>query len=885
MNVGLKPTNDPNYTNSAKEASRYDFNNSSKYENLYQGLINSLKTGVENADATVKGMIKSDVYEGVDKLRGAQGVDVAADNPLTPLNLDKGGPAAVAGTQGPSPEGQGGPGGATGGGGAIPLADNRPPNVDAVQSDVQRLYAANKQGKISDSNYYAQLETMTRALRSRYPGYRDEVDAMVASVTGVTPANALRKSLLSDMATAQSQADADAKEWRTFVTNHAAYIPPWYWDKVQKGEPVNQNQIRSIVAAKLRDENDVKASSASMENASKRNSLQSSEVEGQLIKHIGSIANSAFYDISSNDGVAKIMRDVTERIASNKPYNDQERMALSAQVQQLEYNIRAGMEKASNSPMWEGGPTYASALRDEGKRNKIIDDALKPISMLKDALINDKLGAFAMAANGLKQSHDANVKKIYDSSGYYKAVDAINTFSPEMVKILATRPNNPLGASEGVKATLGVFRVLDATGGRYSEDGTTSWKQQLKTLKDMPDGKKAKSIEGFITDKVDLLTNPGITDEARANIARVAFHPDNKDFLTNFDIKSQGRIFSMLVNPKTTEMMARLGDKQIWRDYSDWAASSFGEIFKATGDEINRANDTNWVNVRWDAGTKRFKAEPTPEGIKAISNMSTGVGGNVLNAIEAISTSGIPKAVDRINTALDSIEPILKANGHDTATEMRNLTNFVNINDQKNTGWWGRLLDSVNTNEEIINQPPTLNFGGKPMGFTQPSGGNGSTGGRTVSIDVDSPTLHDDLKKAFAGAESSNDYNRLVTPASGKYTTAPLTNMTIGQVLEYQDGMRGAGFPSTAAGKFQIIQGTLKSLVKDGVIKLTDKYSPENQEKLAEALLERRGLSDFMAGKMSHRQFLTNLGSEWEAIKRFPEVGKRVLDILKEARK
>ena len=107
----------------------------------------------------------------------------------------------------------------------------------------------------------------------------------------------------------------------------------------------------------------------------------------------------------------------------------------------------------------------------------------------------------------------------------------------------------------------------------------------------------------------------------------------------------------------------------------------------------------------------------------------------------------------------------------------------------------------------------------------------------------------DSLKDAFSHAESSNDYNRLVTPASGKYTTAPLTDMTIAQVLQYQNGMRGAGFPSTAAGKFQIIQGTLKSLVDEGVVKLTDKYSPENQEKLAEALLERRGMSDFMAGK------------------------------------
>ena len=100
-------------------------------------------------------MIKSDVYEGVDKLRGAQGVDLAADNPLTPLNLDK---VAQQAQQAPQEVKEG-----LGRWGATPVPENAPPNPEGIKSDYQRLQAAYSQGKISDTHYYAQLETMNRA--------------------------------------------------------------------------------------------------------------------------------------------------------------------------------------------------------------------------------------------------------------------------------------------------------------------------------------------------------------------------------------------------------------------------------------------------------------------------------------------------------------------------------------------------------------------------------------------------------------------------------------------------------------------------------------------------------------------------------------------------
>lgn len=109
--------------------------------------------------------------------------------------------------------------------------------------------------------------------------------------------------------------------------------------------------------------------------------------------------------------------------------------------------------------------------------------------------------------------------------------------------------------------------------------------------------------------------------------------------------------------------------------------------------------------------------------------------------------------------------------------------------------------------------------------------------------------------------ESGGDYNKLV---GGK--TAPLTTMTVGEVLKYQGGMKARGHESTAVGKYQIIKGTLESLIKEGVVKETDVFSPETQDKLAKALLNRRGYQDYLSGKITKSQFIDQVAKEWAAI-------------------
>ncbi len=112
--------------------------------------------------------------------------------------------------------------------------------------------------------------------------------------------------------------------------------------------------------------------------------------------------------------------------------------------------------------------------------------------------------------------------------------------------------------------------------------------------------------------------------------------------------------------------------------------------------------------------------------------------------------------------------------------------------------------------------------------------------------------------------ESNGDYGIMY---GGLRPQSPaLTDMTVGQVLDYQRDLINAGAKSTAAGKYQVIRKTLAGLVQAGKVSLTDQFSPSTQDNLAIALMEGRGLQDFKAGKLPAETFANNLSKEWASL-------------------
>lgn len=133
----------------------------------------------------------------------------------------------------------------------------------------------------------------------------------------------------------------------------------------------------------------------------------------------------------------------------------------------------------------------------------------------------------------------------------------------------------------------------------------------------------------------------------------------------------------------------------------------------------------------------------------------------------------------------------------------------------------------------------------KPPAAPRPSAAKVITGAAVAGVG---------LLPLLAKAESP-DYNQLVFPKknTGAPSTAPLTGMTIKEVLSYQDQMIKSGnYPSSAVGKYQIIKNTLEGGVRDLKLNLNDKFDEKTQDRLYFEYLtgsKRKNLDAYLTGK------------------------------------
>jgi len=89
------------------------------------------------------------------------------------------------------------------------------------------------------------------------------------------------------------------------------------------------------------------------------------------------------------------------------------------------------------------------------------------------------------------------------------------------------------------------------------------------------------------------------------------------------------------------------------------------------------------------------------------------------------------------------------------------------------------------------------------------------------------------------------------------------TEMTVNEIIAWQNGFLGSGSPSSAVGKYQIIRDTLKSLRKPMKLKGTEVFNEQLQDEMAVTLMKRRGYDRFKDGKITREQFANNLAKEW----------------------
>ena len=122
------------------------------------------------------------------------------------------------------------------------------------------------------------------------------------------------------------------------------------------------------------------------------------------------------------------------------------------------------------------------------------------------------------------------------------------------------------------------------------------------------------------------------------------------------------------------------------------------------------------------------------------------------------------------------------------------------------------------------------------------------------------------LLDVIAQGESHGNYNAYYGNADNQ--SVKFTDMTVAEVLAWQDEFVGAGNASSAVGKYQFLNTTLEGLVNELGVSRTARFDAVLQDKLATQLIKRRGAEQYARGDISREQFAHNLSKEWAALPR-----------------
>lgn len=122
------------------------------------------------------------------------------------------------------------------------------------------------------------------------------------------------------------------------------------------------------------------------------------------------------------------------------------------------------------------------------------------------------------------------------------------------------------------------------------------------------------------------------------------------------------------------------------------------------------------------------------------------------------------------------------------------------------------------------------------------------------------------LLDLIGGVEAPKGYDQVYGGIrSSDQPPKPLTSMTVREVLAWQDSI-DSRYMSEAAGRYQIMEDTLRDQVKKGNVSLDQRFDSGTQDALAVSLMNQRGLASYQAGLIGAEDFAQELSKEWASL-------------------
>lgn len=583
---------------------------------LFSGLAETLDSGVKEADRYTQETIRNDIFDESDKINDEFGVGDA-----TTFQED---------AEGPQP---------------------RPAQLQSSGENLERLQTAYERGALKESHYWARMNAMVRQLRTRYPGYRGEIDEMVSGITGAKPANALRNSLFNEWAA--KTADQPLPKLEDWAVKNGR-LPGDYYQRAQGQTPYSLTELQAYIANKTRQDSEVADTRAQIALASDQGTLNTTNVEKAYRVESNQFVTSLISDTTSTIGqtyqvLQERIRDAQNQQQLSQPVDTPE---LLGALNQLEGDVMLALQQKFTES-WDGNAqhSYVSNLSTE-QRDAAIKQAMTPITILKSALTAEAYGLVNAVAANTKARENTLDRAMVDSMPVLEELSVLqNRVGPAIAGLVLQ--SSPQGQTALVQSLFD-FSAARAANKLASGSTASISDAYAKGVEASAGGDYYNGLITQWTKIADQVTKGELPLEVVQSNVQYMFGPESNSVLAAMDDASKFEYFRKVSSPQVTKQMIalkNLGDADSWATYQQWTTNAFMSLFQQSVQDLNAVNTNasfDGLNVRWDGVSKGFVIK------------STGMFG----------VGGFEAPAREFNTALRTIAPIIEENGGDVEQEV-----------------------------------------------------------------------------------------------------------------------------------------------------------------------------------------------------------------------
>lgn len=712
-----------------------------------------------------------------------------------------------------------------------------------------RYAKAYTKGGNSDLDVYAKMLTAAKQLKAKYPGHVEDVDNLIMSALNSKPANVIRKELNSlvdaELKKQAEGADSSTKFYRQWASTNSEYIAAAGY-KISDLDFSNENQMRTLwnhVSQIQADDLKTTQTKNRLELDTQLGNVEVKRYKTLAAKEIGNKVDQSLR--AGSPLFDAFIKAKTAGTSKDSPGGVEVTPEEQAEISQTFGAVASQLQLEANSLI--NGEFYLKGMPSKSDRDDVLGAVNERLKVYQDMLDNKMYGLFNGVNNQIKSKYDqTELDTLNGKYGDYtrmvlqatkngiplESIDAALTAmygeaGLADMKLKAARQYVTTGVVTGAIPNLGT--AIDDAG----KDGITDPAFYRKTL----------------ADTQFILTDPNQDPKIVDNVAKATYQSQNNDeLLKQFGKSSRRQVFNQLTDPRIFE---RLKGTENYALAETWAKNQFAGLHKEDMDTIiaNQSIIGKDISIMFDPKTSTFKVVEDPRFSKPLGdsvfvNPRTAQSNQM--SMEALRVSKVKSAVVSMNADLAKIHKIVEGgqSGLEPSEETKLLLNLSGFHKLPEV-----IQDSIMSNpaqgsKDTSGLPREISDFGKSIEEAKAAG----------RITPASPIL------TLLGKAEGADFNTIYGGDK-----VDLSNMTVAQVVANQRTQTKTK-GSSATGKFQVMRKTLTDLIKNGVVSPNEKFTPALQERIAHALLEKRGYTDYISGVITADEFADNLAKEWASL-------------------